>query len=161
MCVFNISTGWLKDEEEAAILTLFDMGFFEPSVIGVGGGAWGPHHNFVVIALMIMKFGTGIKHDVFYTMVTKRFVTSLLLRNYDVITCILPTYGPKFQMLVTPRPLHLIWLKFFILEVVWGACFKYQVRCYFWKLLKFCYKEIYGTITSKNLEYSLTNSLPW
>ena len=49
----------------------------------------GPHHNFVVIALMIMKFGTGIQLDVFYSMVTKRFVTSLLLRNYEVITCIL------------------------------------------------------------------------
>ena len=71
-------------------LTLFDMGFFEPSVIrGGGGGHEGPNHNFVVIAPMIMKFGTGIKLDVFYTMVTKQFVTSLLLRNYDVITCIL------------------------------------------------------------------------
>ena len=47
-----------------------------------------PHHNFVVIALMIMKFGTGIKLDVFYTMVTKKFVTSLLLRIYDFVTCI-------------------------------------------------------------------------
>ena len=59
------------------------MGFFEPSVMG------GPHHNFVVIAPMIMKFGTGVKLDVFYKMVTKNFVTSLLLRHYDVITCIL------------------------------------------------------------------------
>ena len=48
-----------------------------------------PHHNFVVIAPMIMKFGTVIKLDVFYTMVTKRFVTSPLLRHYDFITCIL------------------------------------------------------------------------
>ena len=48
-----------------------------------------PHHNFVVIAPMIMKFGTGVKLDVFYTMITKEFVTSLLLRHYDVITCIL------------------------------------------------------------------------
>ena len=63
-------------------LTLFDMGFFEPSVMV------SPHYNFVVIA-PIMKFGTGIKLDVFYTIVTKKFVTSLLLRNYDVITCIL------------------------------------------------------------------------
>ena len=47
------------------------------------------HHNFVVIAPMIMKFGTGMKLDVFYTMVTKKFVASLLLRHYDVITCIL------------------------------------------------------------------------
>ena len=49
----------------------------------------GPHHTFVVIALMIMKFGTGVKLDVFYTIVTKKFVTSLLLRHYDVMTCIL------------------------------------------------------------------------
>ena len=31
------------------------MGFFDPSVMR-DGGALGPHHNFVVIALMIMKF---------------------------------------------------------------------------------------------------------
>ena len=45
-----------------------------------------PHHNFVVFALMMIKFGIDMKLDVFYTMVTKKFVTSLLLRNYDVIT---------------------------------------------------------------------------
>ena len=52
--------------------TLFDMGFFEPSVMG-------GHDNFVVIAPMIMKFGTGVKLDVFYTMVTKRicYVTTI------------------------------------------------------------------------------------
>ena len=54
-----------------------------------GVGHEGPHHNFVVIAPMIMKFGTGVKVDVFYTMVIKKFVTSLLLRHYDVTTCIL------------------------------------------------------------------------
>ena len=48
-----------------------------------------PHDNFVVIALIIMKFGTGVNLDVFYTMVTKTFVTSLGLRHYDVISCIL------------------------------------------------------------------------
>ena len=47
------------------------------------------HHNFVVIATMIMKVGTGVKLNVFYTMVTKKFVTTLLLRHYDVVTCIL------------------------------------------------------------------------
>ena len=47
-----------------------------------------PHHNFVVIAPMIMKFGTGVKLDVFCTMV-KKIVTSLLLSHYDVMTCIL------------------------------------------------------------------------
>ena len=63
------------------------MGFFELSIRG--GGHEGPHHNFVVIALTIMKFDTGVKLDAFYTMVTKKFVMSLLLRHYDVITCIL------------------------------------------------------------------------
>ena len=45
------------------------------------------HHNHVVVAPMTMKFGSGIKLDGFHTVVTKNFVTSLLLRNYDVITC--------------------------------------------------------------------------
>ena len=63
--------------------------FFEPSVVGGGGGMRAPHHNFVVIARMIMKFATGVKLDVFYTMVTKKFVTSLLLRHNDVIASIL------------------------------------------------------------------------
>ena len=55
----------------------------------MGGGHECPHHNIVVIAPMIMKFGIDIKLVVFYTMITKKFVTSLLLRNYDVKTCIL------------------------------------------------------------------------
>ena len=57
---------------------------------GGGGGACGPpHHNFAVTAPMIMKFGTSVKLDVLHIMVTKKFVKSLLLRQYDVITCIL------------------------------------------------------------------------
>ena len=52
-------------------------------------GAMRAHHNFAIIAPMIMKLGTGVKLGVFYTMVTKEFVTSLLSRHYDVITCIL------------------------------------------------------------------------
>ena len=47
------------------------------------------YRHFVVIAPMIMKFGTDINVDIFYTAVTKKFVTSLLLRNYGVITSIL------------------------------------------------------------------------
>ena len=66
------------------------MGFFEPSVMGGrGGGMRGPHHNFVVIAPMIMKLGKGIKLDVFYIVVIKKFLKSPLLRNYDFITSIL------------------------------------------------------------------------
>ena len=78
-----ILRGFWKD-----FLTLIDMPFFEPSVMG-GGGMTLPHHNFVVIAKIIMKFGTGVKLDVIYTMVTNEFVTSLLLHHYDAITCIL------------------------------------------------------------------------
>ena len=64
------------------------MGFFEPSVMeGGGGGHEGPNHNFVVVAPMIMKFGTGIKLDIHNG--SKKFVTSLLLHHYDVITYIL------------------------------------------------------------------------
>ena len=49
-----------------------------------GGGRGGneiPYHNFVVIAAMIMELDTDIKIDVFYTVVTKTIVTSLLLRK--------------------------------------------------------------------------------
>ena len=60
----------MTEPKVVANLTLFDMGFFEPSVMGVAMRA--PHHNFVVVAPMIMKFGTDIKLDVFYTMVTKK-----------------------------------------------------------------------------------------
>ena len=35
------------------------------------GGMRVPHHDFVVVALIITTFGTGIKHGVFYTTVTK------------------------------------------------------------------------------------------
>ena len=47
------------------------MGFFLNVSYEGGGNMRAPHHNFVVIAPMIMKFGTGVKLDVFYTMVTK------------------------------------------------------------------------------------------
>ena len=32
-----------------------------------------PHHNFVVIPPMILKFDTGVKVDVLYTMAAKKF----------------------------------------------------------------------------------------
>ena len=41
-----------------------------------------------------MRFGTGMKLDVFYTAVTKNVVMSLLLRNYDDITYILADMLP-------------------------------------------------------------------
>ena len=54
------------------------MDFFEPSALGEGGEQDDPHHNFAVIAPIIMKFGTGMKLDVFYTVMTTEFVMSLL-----------------------------------------------------------------------------------
>ena len=59
----------------SVFFNLFDMGFFG-TVSHLGGGGMKPpppppHHNFV-IAPMIMKFGAGIKLDVFYTMVTEK-----------------------------------------------------------------------------------------
>ena len=40
----------------------------------------------------------GIKLDAFYKMVTKKFVTSLLLRNYDVNNLYFSQYmGPNFR----------------------------------------------------------------
>ena len=43
-----------------------------------GGGGGGGHHNFVAIAPVIIKFGTAIKLDAFYTMATKTNVSYLL-----------------------------------------------------------------------------------
>ena len=47
------------------------------------------HYNFVVIAPIIMKFGTGIKLDVFHTMVAKKVCNTTTIMHYDVIICIL------------------------------------------------------------------------
>ena len=96
---------------EGGSLILLDMGFFEPSVMG-GGGQEGPHYNFVVVAPMIMKCGTGVKHDVLYTMVAKRFMTSLLLRHYDVMTCILANAQALTSDARNSQTLLLIALKF-------------------------------------------------
>ena len=49
---------------------------------GGGGGIRVPFHNFVVIV-------PNNKFNVFYEIVTKMFVSSLLLCNYGVIICIL------------------------------------------------------------------------
>ena len=54
----------------------------------LGGGMRGPHHNFVVIAPMITKFGTGIKLGVLYTMVTK----NLWRHYYYLIMMSQPVY---------------------------------------------------------------------
>ena len=70
-------------------LTLFDMTIFSTVSHGERGNSPPPpyhhHHNFVVTAPMIMEFGTVIKPDAFYIMITKKFVMSLLLRtNYHI-----------------------------------------------------------------------------
>ena len=75
------------------------------------GGMSPPHYNFVVIAPMIMKFSTGIKLDVFYTMVTKN-----LWRHYYYVIVMHNLYfsrhiGLNSDARNSQIPL-LIWLKF-------------------------------------------------
>ena len=53
------------------------------------------HHNFVIYALMIMKFCTVIELDVFYTVVTQRFTTLQPSHSYDVITSNYEMHAPK------------------------------------------------------------------
>ena len=58
----------------------FTLACLEPSALK------GTHHNFVLHAPTIIKLGTGMELDVLYRMVTKLFVTVILLSNYDAIT---------------------------------------------------------------------------
>ena len=55
------------------------MGLFEPLING-GGRHEGPLHNIVVVAPMIIKFSTGVKRDVYYTMIIKS-----LRRHYHYV----------------------------------------------------------------------------
>ena len=122
--------------------------FFEPSVIIT---------LLLLLRCMIMKLDAGIKLEVLHTMVTKPFVTSLLLRNYDVITCISLTHRPKFQMLVSPKPLD--WFG-------WNLVFRGTFGCLFQissliSLLKTFKIPFQGNIWNENFKYTLTNSLLW
>ena len=63
---------WVQNGLAWEELTIFDIGFLKMGWGGGGGAHELSHHYVVVIALMIMKFGTGIKHDLFYTMVKKK-----------------------------------------------------------------------------------------
>ena len=69
-------------------LTLFDMAFLNHQ-LWEEGGMRATHHNFVVIASMVTKFTTDIKLDCTLHNGKRRLVMLLLLRNYNVITCIL------------------------------------------------------------------------
>ena len=63
------------------------MSFFETFSLGDwGGGGLGhgsPHHNLAVYPPLFMKLGTEIELND-----NKNFVTSLILRDYDVLTSI-------------------------------------------------------------------------
>ena len=61
-------------------MSLKAMRFFETSVLG--------RRDDFVYVLMITEFRRGMELDVFYTMLTETMLTSLLLYNYNVITCI-------------------------------------------------------------------------
>ena len=55
---------------------------------------------------MIMKLGTDMELDVLYTIVTKHFITMLLLSNYDAITGIYAdVQASGYYILVTPKAL--------------------------------------------------------
>ena len=72
-----------------------------------------------------MKFGTVIKLDVFYTMVTKKPVTPLLLSNSDVITCILDDAKALISDARNSQRPFTDLTEIWYLEVFLGGCFKY------------------------------------
>ena len=77
-------------------------------------------HNFVVVALMIIKFGTSMKLDAFYTIVT----TSLCRHYYYIImTYFSQCVGLNFRCQNPLTDLTEIWN----LKVFWSAGSKYQV----------------------------------
>ena len=86
ICYKEIQQKWPKPTNSNTVLNPFWDGLFEPS--DLWGKHDGPRHNVDIFAPMIMKFGTGIKLDIAYAMVIKKFVMSLFLRNYDIINCI-------------------------------------------------------------------------
>ena len=57
-----------------------------------------PHHKFIFYALMIMKLAIVIEIDACYAKVTKIFLASQLLHNYDVITLIYGAHMPKLYI---------------------------------------------------------------
>ena len=64
--------------------------FWTVSHAGGGGrGMMSSHHKFVVIVPMIMKFAEVSSLTYSTHLMSKKFVTSRLLHNYDIITCIL------------------------------------------------------------------------
>ena len=79
-------------------LTTINLNWHELFLTAMHGGYESlPHYNFFVIAAMIMKFSTGTS---LYTLVTKKFVMSILLGNYDVIACILTAKFPQTLPLI-------------------------------------------------------------
>ena len=74
--------------EVLSVLPYLTWAFFELSVMG-GGGHDVPPSYICCYCADDHEICRGIKLDVFYTLMSKKFVTSLLLRNYDIMTCIL------------------------------------------------------------------------
>ena len=76
--------------EGLSVLPYLTWAFFEPSVMGGGGGAHDvPPSQICCYCADDHEICRGIKLDVFYTLMSKKVVMSLLLCNYDIITCIL------------------------------------------------------------------------
>ena len=85
----------------------------------------------------------------FYTLMSKKFVTSLLLRNYEISDA----HNSQIPLL--------IWLKFGSWNYLRLIISNIESDVTFKNFKKFRYKERYGTMSSESLEYSLTNWLPW
>ena len=56
------------DHWSLAVLILFDMSFL---TVSHGGGGYDESPIITLLLLLIMKFGTSMKFDAFYTIVTK------------------------------------------------------------------------------------------
>ena len=138
----------------AISFTLFDMGLFLNRQSWGGGGAgwaWCPP---IINLLLLCWWSWNLQRYQAWRILhidvkTKKFVSSLLLRNYEI------SDARNSQI-----PL-LIWLKFGLwnyLRLIISNI-ESDVTC---KNFKKCrYKETCGTMSSESLEYSLTNWLPW
>ena len=86
----------------------------------MGGG----HHNFVVLAPMIEKFGTDVKLDVLYTMVTKNCDVTTIRSLWRHNLYFSRRIGLNFRCSQLPSPLT-DFAEIWYLEVFWSAFFKY------------------------------------
>ena len=85
---FHIPIEALSSTERALWpLPYLTWAFFEPPLME-GGGGGRMRAPIIIYCSYDHEICSGIKFDLLYILVRKKFVTSLLLRVYDVVTCI-------------------------------------------------------------------------